>query len=465
MSKRLIIIDPLIADWTGHCAEYAVRVLKEAKKMNLEPVLVCSRGFKKLSTNDISIMPAYSYENSVLPKYLRWLHYLKKWKNQYGALFKHCLDCFVAKGAPRNDGLRCLAKQDNIGPSLRARQREAIQHHPVVASAQREAIHSFIKKFFHSLQAKNFARETENALTELKVTEDDIIFIPNAIYCVLLGLLKTLPKFKNLQWHILFHFEFFTLVGENENGTHYKNTAKAIFAELKKFPHQLFFYTDTEQLTKHYEQYGAQFKTLPIPVSSAYTPQTQSTSPLRIHYIGAARSNKGYHLLPNLIKELQDDLHQNKITFAIQSNFNNIEGDALAMAARSELEKIQSHNITLITESMNPEHYQQHVLTSDIVLIPYDANEYVNRSSGIFAECMSAGIPVIVPDNSWMAEQLKNIPTDSVGKIYQNSNELKQCLDEIIHHYQHYRTSAREFAKNWSEFHNPRKLIEILNAK
>jgi UDP:flavonoid glycosyltransferase YjiC (YdhE family) len=44
----------------------------------------------------------------------------------------------------------------------------------------------------------------------------------------------------------------------------------------------------------------------------------------------------------------------------------------------------------------------------DVVLLPYDAAQYRSRLSAVFVDAACAGIPVIVPDKTWMSRQIEN---------------------------------------------------------
>src|SRR5262249_43391620 len=51
--------------------------------------------------------------------------------------------------------------------------------------------------------------------------------------------------------------------------------------------------------------------------------------------------------------------------------------------------------------------YQRRVVASDIVLLPYDWRRYPLRASGVFSEAVGFGIPTVVPDRTWMADNLR----------------------------------------------------------
>jgi glycosyltransferase involved in cell wall biosynthesis len=55
---------------------------------------------------------------------------------------------------------------------------------------------------------------------------------------------------------------------------------------------------------------------------------------------------------------------------------------------------------------VSAERYADQLLRSDIAFLPYSWQRYAIRTSGVFAEALACGLPVVVPDNSWMSDQL-----------------------------------------------------------
>src|SRR5439155_22902188 len=72
-------------------------------------------------------------------------------------------------------------------------------------------------------------------------------------------------------------------------------------------------------------------------------------------------------------------------------------------------------NINLRREAITEEEYNQYLLSSDLILLPYQPERYVSRTSGILAEAICAGVPAIVPQGTWLAEQVRR---HGAGVIY-----------------------------------------------
>ncbi len=123
--------------------------------------------------------------------------------------------------------------------------------------------------------------------------------------------------------------------------------------------------------------------------------------------MGDARREKGYHLLPAIAWNLKKDyLETGKARFVVQSNPNPREGEVETAIPRAELARFPSSMVALYDEPLSAAAYKDLLLGSDITLLPYERNAYRARSSGILAESLAAGIPVIVPAGTWLSRQL-----------------------------------------------------------
>ena len=164
---------------------------------------------------------------------------------------------------------------------------------------------------------------------------------------------------------------------------------------------------------------------------------------VHVVYIGDARTEKGYHWLPHLVSDAFAG--QLPVRFTFQSNFNVPHGEPAAVVARAQLEAMSDaqkragsfgakHHadrsgktgsplfvpqVDLIKQPLASDEYRKLLLDADVVVIPYDRDNYYARSSGVFAEALVAGKPVIVPAGTWMASQLSSA-------IYQYHTALRE---------------------------------------
>ena len=65
-------------------------------------------------------------------------------------------------------------------------------------------------------------------------------------------------------------------------------------------------------------------------------------------------------------------------------------------------------------------------------LFLYDPDRYVARCSGVLLEMLARGVPVIVPDKCWLADQLRLAGGHrSIGFIYQDRSEIPDLMRQF----------------------------------
>jgi glycosyltransferase involved in cell wall biosynthesis len=183
---------------------------------------------------------------------------------------------------------------------------------------------------------------------------------------------------------------------------------------------------------------------------------------LHIVYLGDARSEKGYARLPQLV--LDAAAAQLSVRFTIQSNFSVPGGEGRTAKARARLSSLPlDYCVNLITEPLAGDAYRRLLLEADVVVLPYDAEAYASRSSGVFVEALAAGRPVIVPAGTWMAAELARVGPRA-GAVFANSHNLTTCLADIVRNYDSFAHEARAVSRVWSEYHSTDRLVDLLIA-
>jgi len=98
------------------------------------------------------------------------------------------------------------------------------------------------------------------------------------------------------------------------------------------------------------------------------------------------------------------------ITVLAQSNFNVPEGVLATRAARLRLQSMDDIGTSVFTVPPPSEQYVANFANVDAVLLFYTHHSYIAGSSGVFAEALMAGRPVIVTDYTWGGRRLRSLP-------------------------------------------------------
>lgn len=487
-TPQFVLIDHSITDLGGHHYEYAVRVLNAAQRAGYMPVLATNRRFKPSSAL-WRAYPVYRYgfwfrlTEPRLSRVLRaWAASLKQWslRLKYELIFSPLGLLWVCrhdpveflKRAQATDlfsllpfllGFYCLKV---LGAGFRLL-RAAIPFQGYAKglyAGLAQFLNALLRPFIFALhpsetvlrwlarqrKTQAFGEDTLRLFRQVRLQEGDVVFIPTLDEAEMLGLLNYFrrdPRSKQATWHLLFRRNIY--LGRDPEYSAQDESLRPLRNAFRYFREHLsgqsvHFYTDTEQLTTQYNRLGSfTFRTLPIPVSEDYSvpasPQEDHTL-LCIAYVGDARSEKGYHHLPHIVQDLWADyVEVGRVRFAIQSNYNVPQGEPAAVVARAQLQGFPRDKVNLILNPLSTEAYRELVLSSDVILVPYDRDNYYARSSGIFAEALVAGKPVVVPAGTWMALQLEPFIYQYHEHVRRTETLVRTCMG---HHLRWHESSA-----------------------
>jgi glycosyltransferase involved in cell wall biosynthesis len=255
---------------------------------------------------------------------------------------------------------------------------------------------------------------------------------------------------------------------------HYLN---AIHARMKG---RFVLLTDSAPLTEDYARiFRHRIVTLPIPINEMILNadnEGRSSNGLSaryklardgrisIGYMGDARASKGFPMLPDLIRRVASSADA-KTKFIIQcpstaSGYDNGQ-PAGGVVELSRLARESDDNITLISEKLSEHDYAELFSHLDIVLVPYTTANYVEATSGIFAEALALAKPVIVPSDTWMARELKK---SGGGLEFRrgDAGDLAAKVLDLARRYDEYALKARSFSATWKSFHNSHTLADML---
>ena len=259
-----------------------------------------------------------------------------------------------------------------------------------------------------------FAGELSRALAEQRDHEHTLFFVPNATAAELEGLALLHRKGHSAargHWAFLYRRPIFS--GYPDGYRQQAEAARRYRVELARLRDaapglDVRFYTDTDELTAQYDFLGVfPFATLPVPVDTTPVP-APAAHPLVIGYLGDARDEKGCPYLPKLVDAFAPRRGgAPAVRFLFQANYNIPGGEPRSRYARTLLQARGPDLVELAHGPFDSRQYAALLRRMDIVVIPYAADAYSARSSGILMEALAAGRPVLAPTCTWMARLLE----------------------------------------------------------
>lgn len=285
-----------------------------------------------------------------------------------------------------------------------------------------------------------FKNELKNLIKNSKLEVGDCIFIPTLGEVELLAsaeLCKEWDFARKLKWRFVFRRNLFSGRSPSyskQNDLISTRRARLAFHVANKYfgTSDYLYLTDTEELTKQYNIVSSvKFKTGCVPIPEFGNIQKNTgEGKIKITYLGDARDEKNFGILPSVLNILHTyGGAGGHCQFVIQSNFNIKNGEPESASAKLQLSAMPLEYCKLAGGPFSSDEYSELLLNSDIVIIPYNPEQYAARSSGVLAEAIGAGKPVVTTGGSWMAtvlEPLRQAYLEGVALGIQKSKEIKK---------------------------------------
>jgi len=368
---KFILIDQSLRDLGGHHYPYAHTVLSAAQRAGWQPVLAVNRRFRQRAALPVPwrVHSLYAHES----------------------YSRHTLDTQALAAAQ-------------------------FAH---AAAASHRALAGWWRARLRRRRAADFARDCARLFALEPLARGDVVFLATMSELDLWGLsafLKGSGIGLDCDWHLQFHFGVFHGREPDYGAQH--DAAQAMRDSLagalrQSGAQRLHFHCTTEQLAAQYQSLGvARFTTLPYPVHELFQPRPRSqAAPLRIACLGHSRREKGYGLLPPLLRTLWDEWF----------------GRARAQLVLQTHHPRQRRRLEHLVRSLTPAGsavppaldfagfplplagYAALLCSADVGLMLYDATRYYARCSGVLLEMLCAGVPVLVPAGGWLAAQIESV--------------------------------------------------------
>lgn len=265
-------------------------------------------------------------------------------------------------------------------------------------------------------KGRSFAEDLTNLSRKFSFTEKDLLFVPAAYENQILGVAgfinywesrkKTIPKIA-LQFHQIYpptKESDDVMKAEFRNGWE-KRLEKAF--SLIKNPRVSFWSTEASLLNQKLARLSQrEVGILPVPFIfpkkiSCRIPKNKIT----VGFIGDGRQEKGLSLflriIPILIK------YKDNLNFVIQNlnprGFSNNQENEFASLLRAAA---SFKNVKIINGALSPRRYDKLLREIDIVVLPYNPQNYCQRASGILMQASIYQKPMVVSGGTWMEKAI-----------------------------------------------------------
>jgi glycosyltransferase involved in cell wall biosynthesis len=221
----------------------------------------------------------------------------------------------------------------------------------------------------------------------------------------------------------------------------------------------LFFTVENEAMRALYgKNFGVQSRILPVPFGTP-APQRTMEGRVRVGFFGDSKCDKGFHLLPKAIALCQRDGLDAE--FIVQIQHSGWEQRTIeAERALRSLKDVRFLEGVLLSED-----YAAWTGQTDVMLLPYDPVAFgAVRGSGIFAESVAAGRPVVASRGTFAGTSIEN--NEAEGEVFapHTSEALAAAIARLMPRLPACKARAADRAKDFACAHSPDAYVDVLLA-
>ena len=162
-------------------------------------------------------------------------------------------------------------------------------------------------------------------------------------------------------------------------------------------------------------------------------PASDSGDPVpfrQLLYAGAARQDKGFSLIVDLVELLAREGARTPITVQVSADhYGKVDAQT-----RSDIARLQATGyaaLALTPQTLTPQEYSA-LFPGSICLQPYDRDEFRDRVSGVTLDALAHACPVIATTGTWSAELIKpfgagvELHTMSAASLLEAARKIEQ---------------------------------------
>ena len=295
-----------------------------------------------------------------------------------------------------------------------------------------------------------------------RLERGDVVLLPTIGPRELLGLASLLRRSaaaRALAWRVVLRYP--------PNARTDEKVLRLALRRLEDGGADVGLFTDTRPLASAYGMLlGWAPAVLPIPVEPDFARRERPDGGLTVGYFGDARSEKGFCLLPDLVRRVRALKPTGPaIRFIVQTNFSIADGETAAASALTDLEGLADEHLTLIDGPFDPDGYRRNFHAADVVLIPYDPAAYDARSSGVFMEAIAAGTPALVSAGSWMADVLKTVQGPAASLVVERTVQgFAEGICQVDRNRPAFERAAELLRVTMHPLYDPARLVSMVAA-
>ncbi|QDT02786.1 hypothetical protein K227x_11640 [Rubripirellula lacrimiformis] len=273
---------------------------------------------------------------------------------------------------------------------------------------------------------------------------------------------------------VIFHFAAY----ENDTADR-KSILQSIGRQLRDTiqriqPHQVHLHATTTALASQLRETdcGCPVLSIPYPTRQRRVAVPSTHPSVKAVFAGLPRAEKGRGSISSLISGIESTLLKSgRIQLSMQMPADRWESMIPASMHRHYHQAVAATDqggpvtgpLEIMTSNLSTTDYHRWLDTADLGLFLYDPQRYVARCSGVLLEMLVRGVPVIVPDGCWLADQVRLAGGHrSIGFIYQDRAEIPELIQQFVKHRADIQARSIAHAQKVARHHHAANTLQVM---
>ena len=206
---------------------------------------------------------------------------------------------------------------------------------------------------------------------------------------------------------------------------------------------------------------GIPVGTMPLPHLAMGTPHCRGSDngPRTIAFLGHQRGEKGYHLVPEIIRHLLGERAD------IRLLLHNAQPDGMAETQRQIRGLAASDDrIELDERSAGPQLWQSLLNRADVVVCPYLVDRFRAAYSALASEAIASAIPLVVPEHTTLARLMRDFESGGACFDRPEPDAVAAAIDRVLDDFDTQAQRAMAAATRWVDTMGAGRMVETMLA-